>query len=67
MPPPPARSPRPLVLGFLALLLIGGALAGCEEQRSDNNPFVGTSGAAIEAPYGDGITPVAPDSGASRP
>jgi len=58
---------RSLRLMLLGLVLIGGALAGCQEQRSDNNPFIGPSGAALESPYGDGITAVPPDAGGTRP
>jgi len=63
---PDLRAMRLMILGAGVLLMVG-ALAGCQEQRADNNPFVGPSGAAIDTPYGPGISGVEPDSGSTRP
>jgi hypothetical protein len=48
------RRTHPRLLAFLILLGATLMISGCETSRSDNNPFIGTSGAAIESPYGDG-------------
>jgi hypothetical protein len=67
---PAVNSPR----SALTLVALGGLLgltlgvgSGCAEGRTDNNPFVGTSGAAIEQPYGDGSELVVNHDSGMRP
>jgi len=66
MPLTDLRSMRLMILGTAVVLALG-ALGSCAEQRSDDNPFIGPSGAATESPYGPGISGVEPDSGTTRP
>jgi hypothetical protein len=50
---------KPRFLLLLAVLLGCSALIGCD-QRQENNPFIGPSGAANESPFGQAATAPAP-------